>query len=147
MSVETDFEGAQAVEVPEGYVPIQSSAPFGKHNGPIFEKLDGELTWRGFRVLERHCNQGGIVHGGMLMTFADVVLGTAVWRRVEKPSLTIRMVVDFVAPARLGDWVEGTAELSRETKSLIFAEAELRVAGRVVLTSSGIFKIIEPRSR
>ena len=147
MGVGTGVDEIQGVEVPEGYAPIHSSAPFGKHNGPIFERLEGERVWRGFRVLERHCNQGGIVHGGMLMTFADVVLGTAVWRRGGRPTVTVRMVVDFVAPARLGDWVEGTADLSRETKSLIFAECELRVAGRQVLTSSGIFKTIAPRSR
>ena len=147
MGEETDVNEAPGVEAPEGYLPIQSSAPFGKHNGPIFEKVDGGRFRRGFRVLERHCNQGGIVHGGMLMTFADVVLGTAAWRRTGRPTVTVRMVVDFVAPAHLGDWVEGTAELSRETESLIFVEGELRANGRTILTSSGIFKTIEPRAR
>lgn len=128
------------LEVPSGYRQVPSSAPFGARNGPFFEKRDGERLWRGFRVLERHCNQGDIVHGGMLTTFADVVMGTAAWAGTGGPSVTVRMVVDFLAPARLGDWVEGSAELTRATKSLVFVDATLKVGRRTVLTASGVYK-------
>jgi uncharacterized protein (TIGR00369 family) len=133
-------------EVPEGYVPVQSSQPFGALVGPIFELPDADQVHRGFRVLERHCNRGGMAHGGMMMTVIDVILGTAVWRHTGRPALTVSMAVDFLAPARRGDWVEGTGRVVRETKSLTFVEGELSVASRKVLTASGVFKTLAPRA-
>ena len=87
MSVHDRPDAAEALEVPEGYQPIRSTQPFGTLVGPIFEKPGDEAVRRGFRVLERHCNQGGIAHGGMMMTFIDVILGTVVWRVTGRPAL------------------------------------------------------------
>ncbi len=147
MSVGDKPDAAEALEVPEGYQPIRSTQPFGTLVGPIFEKPGDEAVRRGFRVLERHCNQGGIAHGGMMMTFIDVILGTVVWRVTGRPALTVSMKVDFLAPARRGDWVEGTAEVVRATKSLSFVEGALSVAGRRVLTASAVFKTLARRAR
>jgi len=133
-------------DVPEGFVAIESSQPFGALVGPIFELPGGDQVRRGFRVLEHHCNRGGMAHGGMMMTFIDVILGTAVWRQTGRPALTVSMAVDFLAPARRGDWVEGTGRVVRETRSLTFVEGELSVAARRVLTASGVFKNLAPRA-
>ncbi len=140
MANERAGEEMPDIEVPEGYTAIESSAPFGKHNGPIFERRDDGGFSRAIRVLERHCNQGGVAHGGMLVTLVDVILGTTVWRLTGKPSVTVRMVVDFLGPVRLGDWVEGGATITRETRSLIFVEGELRTRDRIVLSATGIFR-------
>jgi acyl-coenzyme A thioesterase PaaI-like protein len=55
------------------------------------------------------------------------------------------MTSDFLGPARLGDWVEGTARVTRSTESLVFVEAEIRAGGHAVMTASGIFRRIRPR--
>ena len=41
-------------------------------------------------------------------------------RDFNKVTVTVRMLTDFLAPARPGDWVEGRASLTRETKSFYF---------------------------
>ena len=101
---------------------------------------------RAFRVVERHTNAAGIIHGGMLTTFADIVLAQAGLREVGGPIVTVRMVSEFVAAGKLGAWVEGTARVRRRTRTLVFVEGELAASGRVLLTASGVFKIIEPRA-
>ncbi len=143
----SESDETEPLDVPEGFQPIRSTQPFGKLVGPIFEKPGDEAVRRGFRVLERHCNQGGIAHGGMMMTFIDVILGTVVWRVTGRPALTVSIKVDFLAPARRGDWVEGTGRVVRETRSLSFVEGALSVAGRPVLTASAVFKTLAPRAR
>ena len=132
--------------VPEGFRAIEHSAPFGAHVGPFYEKdVEGAVV-RAFRVTERHTNAAGVVHGGMLTTFADIVLAQAGLREVGGPIVTVRMVSDFVAAGKLGAWIEGTARVQRRTRTLVFVGGELASAGRVLMTASGVFKIIEPRA-
>ncbi|MDX5366285.1 MAG: PaaI family thioesterase [Alphaproteobacteria bacterium] len=127
---------------PDGYVPSTSRGPYTTHNGPFYHKVTEEGFWHGVRVKKRHCNSRGITHGGMLMAFADGLLGTAVWRETQMVALTVRMNSDFLSSARPGDWLEGTARVTRATKSVAFCEAELFVGNRPVLKASGVFKIM-----
>lgn len=129
-------------EAPAGFRAMNHPSPFGRHNGPFFEKGEGEGYVRGFRVLERHCNRGGRLHGGMLTTFADMVLGSAATRATGTPNVTVRLIVDFITPARRGAWVEGQARIVRAGRSLVFVEGELRVGHRDIATASGMFKPI-----
>ncbi|MEE8295685.1 MAG: PaaI family thioesterase [Sphingomonadales bacterium] len=112
-------------EIPKGFEPIKSENPFGKAVGPIFEKKDGDGWVRGFRVGENHTNQGRIAHGGVLMTFADIVLARAVLDVAPLPFATVQMSCQFVAPALWGAWIEGRGKVTRRTRDLVFVSCEL----------------------
>ena len=45
---------------PAGFEPHLSRAGFSNHNGPFYQKLDGHDSYRGFYVLDRHCNSMGV---------------------------------------------------------------------------------------
>ena len=47
--------------------------------GPFLARRAGEGWEYGFLPEQRHLNIGGVVHGGMLMSFVDDVLGMTVW--------------------------------------------------------------------
>jgi acyl-coenzyme A thioesterase PaaI-like protein len=128
-----------------GYTAIRHSNPFGRMTGPFFEKDEEGGFVRAFRVDERHVNGLNVAHGGMLLTFADIVLGTAVFREIKTPAVTVRLVSDFVSPAQIGDWVEGRAVIDQRTRSLVFASGALTVGRRTVLTTSGVFHILAPK--
>ena len=127
---------------PEGYVLAQGRGPYTTHNGPIYRLDEGDTWKRGFRVLRRHCNSFGLVHGGWYMSFVDGVLAEAVHRASGAPSLTVRMTSDFLASARIGDWVEGTGRCTRVTRTLAFAEAELYSGGKRLFTASAVFALM-----
>lgn len=131
----------------DGFEPSQTRGPFTSHNGPLFHKVTDKGFWHGFRVLDRHANSHGIVHGGMLMTFADGLLATAVWRETGARAVTMRMGSDFVDMARPGDWVFGTARVTRAARSVAFTEAEVYVGKRVILTATGVFKLFRRDNR
>ncbi|WP_201240478.1 PaaI family thioesterase [Rhodothalassium salexigens] len=130
-----------AANPPPGFEPIQSSNPFGGRNGPIFERRTDEGWERGFRALAYHCNAGGVVHGGMLMTFADILLARAVLDVAPPPFATMRLVSDFAGPAPRGAWVSGTARCVRKTRSLVFVDGLIAADGAPALNVSGIFKL------
>lgn len=106
------------------------------------KQVDG--AWRyGFLAEERHANIGGVVHGGMLMTFVDDLLGRSIWYAVEKkPISTIQLNSRFVSPARPGDFVECKPEIQRVTRSVVFVRGELFVGERLVLSADGVWKIL-----
>ncbi len=97
----------------------------------------------GFVAEPRHANVGGVVHGGMLMTFMDDLLGASVWFAVkQRPVSTIQLNNRFISPARPGDFVTMMPKVERVTKSVVFVSGELRVGDRLVMSSDGVWKIL-----
>lgn len=135
-------EEIEAARAPEGFALSGNRGPFTTHNGPFFHQNfeDGAFV-HGFRATERHCNGLGIVHGGMLMAFADGVLATAVYAEARRRAVTLRMTSDFTHMARKGEWVEASARVTRMTRSIAFAEGEVKTGSNVVLKVTGIFKL------
>lgn len=130
---------------PQGFVPMTQTSPYGRLVGPVYEKTTSAGRVFGFRVNDKHVNLGGVAHGGMLATFADIVLGQFAARDFDKVTVTVRMVTDFLAPARPGDWVEGTANLTRQTKSFFFVDGVITCRSRNLLNASAIFKVVNRR--
>jgi uncharacterized protein (TIGR00369 family) len=117
--------------------------PFIANNGPLFGRLrDGRLQL-GFRVEARHTNPLNICHGGMLASFADMLLPCIALYQGDADRRflpTISLQIDFLAPAALGAWVQGEGEVLRRTRNMIFVQALVHAEGNTVLRVSGIFK-------
>ena len=94
---------------------------------------DGGLRM-GFRVKAKNCNGIGSAHGGVMMSFADYVATMVALSGVKENCATISCTTDFMGAALEGDWVEGTAEVMRRTKSLTFVRGELRVVDDCKMT-------------
>lgn len=110
--------------------------------GPIWVRQREGETRYGFVAELRHLNTGGVVHGGMLMTFADQALGMTSWAvNGNRPQVTVQLDVHFVSGAKLGEFVEARCRIVRQTRSLMFLAAELSVEERVVATASGVWKL------
>lgn len=132
---------------PAGFEESTNRGPFTTHNGPFFHKIneDGSFV-HAFRAAEQHCNGMGIVHGGLVTAFADGLMGTAVWRETQIVGLTIRLNADFLSIAKVGDWVEGTATVTRATRSVAFVDSNVMVGLRPILHATGVFKLM-PRHK
>lgn len=131
-------------DVPAGYRRVAfEGVTFNSANGPFYLKREGEEMVMGFRIEQRHCNPAGIVHGGMLMMFADMTagFGASFASGIDKFMPTVNMTFDFVASGNIGDWVEGHCKLLKTTRSLAFASVLLTTAGRPLLRASAIMKI------
>lgn len=125
---------------PEGFKPHVSSGGFSNHNGPFYQKIDGDNNYRGFYVLDRHTNGIGIAHGGALMTFTDALLGMTVFRKTRCAPLTVRLTTDFISSAKLGEWVEGKGVVIGMSETEVYVSAEIYVEDRIIMTAQGIFK-------
>lgn len=131
--------------IPPGFVAIPPMSGFGRAMGPWYEKPEGDKVTLGIRAEERHINRLGIIHGGMMMAFADTLLSEVGRRVTGRQSVTMRMTVDFISAAKLGDWIEGTGEVSRITRNLVFVQARIWRGKHTLMTASGVFSFIRPR--
>ena len=128
---------------PEGFFPVDIGGAFANRNGPLFGRWNGGRLQLGFRVGPLHVNPGGQCHGGMLSTFADILISTAAQYQADIPRQflpTIGLQVDFLAPAPLASWVEGEAEILKVTRKLVFSQGLVRADGQTVLRASGTFR-------
>lgn len=109
--------------------------------GPLWSRREPEGMAHGFLAEARHLNRGGIVHGGMLMTFADQALGFAsIEAAPGGRRATIQLDTHFVAAVREGDFVVARCRVVRRTRSVMFMTGTLSVGESVVATANGIWK-------
>jgi acyl-coenzyme A thioesterase PaaI-like protein len=80
----------------------------------------------------------------MLMTLADNAMAiTARDASGAKRHATIELNIQFIGAVRLGEFVEAHPEVARATRSLVFMQAKMFVGTRLVVTTNGIWKILE----
>jgi uncharacterized protein (TIGR00369 family) len=134
--------------IPAGFKPVVMTlgGSFVAANGPLYVSKQGDTVRLGLRIEERHCSGLGMCHGGLLATFADMLMPLAMYNEAELAAAprtipTVSMQLDFIAPVRMGDWLEGEGQVLKVTRSLVFVQALVRVEGNVVLRCSGVYKI------
>ena len=143
MTTVAEQMAAPAAEIPAGFAPLRAGGNFMAHNGPLYLRQDGAVTRFGLRVEARHVNPMGNLHGGMMASFCDMLLPLSVYQQGQMRHFlpTISLQIDYLAPSPLGCWLEGTAELLRATRSLVFAQGLVRADGTPCARVSGVFKI------
>jgi acyl-coenzyme A thioesterase 13 len=111
--------------------------------GPILERLENGGRIFAFRADARHANDRGVVHGGMLMTFADQAFGELVLDSVKRRlCATVQLNTHFIAAVQIGDLVEARGEIVRGTRSLVFMRGLLTIGERTVASIDGIWKVL-----
>ena len=131
-------------DAPEGFREAHIHGDFIAFNGPLYARLSSAGFALGFRVEQRHTNPMGICHGGMLATFADMLVPcSAMYEpgRERRFLPTISLQIDFLGPSPLGAWVQGEAQILRTTRNMVFGQGLVRADGAPALRFSGIFKL------
>ena len=143
---------ADHLAIPEGFRALNMGSGFMAINGPLYLRSvardAGLIVHIGFRVEARHANPMGNCHGGMLASFADMLLPLSIHRL--RPDVgrrflpTVNLQLDYLAPAPQGAWVQGEAQVLRVTRSMVFAQGLITADAQPAVRVSGIFKIGKP---
>jgi uncharacterized protein (TIGR00369 family) len=136
-----------APAIPPGYRRMDWFRGFGRQIGPLYERIedDGHYT-RAFLVCEHHTNGMMNCHGGMLMAFADTAFGHAVSMKArDRYWVTVRLLTDFISAAKLGDWVEGNAEVVGIVDDLYTVQGRIWCGARTIMSGTGVFKTLGKR--
>ena len=127
-------------DIPPGFEAYYHPGPFGELVGPYYHKdlPDGRFI-RAFRALEKHINQVGLVQGGMLCTFTDQLITTSLIRAGIE-AVTVNLNISFMSSVKLGEWVEGLSEITREGGRVVWARGVLTSGDKTVLTAQGLWQ-------
>jgi acyl-coenzyme A thioesterase PaaI-like protein len=119
----------------EGAMPAGIGMPWAKRS---------DDSWRyGLLTTVDHANPQGVLHGGILMTFADHVLGIFAWEAAGRvPSVTIQMNTHFLSSVKPGEFVELNGEVTRATRGLVFVRGVLSVGDRSIGAVDGIWRVL-----
>ncbi|MEM9782099.1 MAG: PaaI family thioesterase [Pseudomonadota bacterium] len=120
---------------------------FTPHIGPVEIARAGAAVWYARLTLDRrHINVGGVCHGGVLMTLADIAMGTATYEAGGgHPCATIQLDTHFIAAAKQGQVLWCRARQLRLVRGLSFMTAELAAGDRLVMRASGVWKQLDSR--
>lgn len=132
--------------IPPDFVPIDI-AGFAEANGPWFEKIENGRLIRGFMPEKRHANSLGIVHGGMLAAFLDSAMGLAVWRDLDRRAVTLKLSLDYLGPARIGDWLQAEGWVVGHDEHVAQVRGRLYGPRHDVLAGLGSFSLLTRNRR
>ncbi|MEG9861930.1 MAG: hotdog fold domain-containing protein [Parvularculales bacterium] len=134
-----------AEDAPDGFerVTWHGREGFSDIMGPFYQKEGGI---RGFRVATRHSNGRRDCHGGMLMAFADMAFGHIIGERYGRYWITVRLLTDFISPAKPGDWVQGKGEITSIHDDFVTVQGRLWCEERTIMTGTGVFKMLGRRT-
>jgi acyl-coenzyme A thioesterase PaaI-like protein len=133
----------------DGWRALPGAAMPGGLGVPWAKKLDGQ--WRyGLLTGPEHANPSGVLHGGVLMTFADHGLSFLAWEAAERaPCTTIQLNTHFLDAIRLDEFIELQGEVTRRTRGLVFVRGRIAARNgdevRDVGAVDGIWRILRPR--
>lgn len=132
----------EAALLAEGWEPLPT-VRYSAAVGPTYMKgAPGKRTvllLTDERVANDHM---GNVHGGALMTFADIALGVAASDAVGGPRIaTAQMQFQFVAGSKAGVRITCEPEIVRQTRQLIFTRGLFKVDDHVIGSADAIFKV------
>jgi uncharacterized protein (TIGR00369 family) len=131
-----------AAALPEGAEEIPFVG-YNHHIGPLYQLPDREGMHRFcFRVAGHHMNGVGAVHGGMLMSLADIAMSRAARIGTDASnSSTVSLSCDFVSPGKADEVIEARVRVTRRARTTVFLSADIVSGERVLLVASGIWKI------
>lgn len=132
------------MDIPPGFAPAGFSPGFLDHGGPYYlgPALAG-VRVVGLLIMAHHINYQDAAHGGVIATFADVALSHAI-HDAERPRLqpvTVTLTVNYLAAARLGDWLEARVQIDRLGGRTAYASGSIWRGAEPIATMSGVFAV------
>ncbi|MAW81611.1 MAG: thioesterase [Parvularcula sp.] len=136
----TDKDIAQH-EAPEGWALQSHRETFSGHAGPFYFRKEGAPAGVGFFSRSHHANMAGIVHGGALLTLADMALWDICRREIGVfKGVTVTLNAEFVGAGPVGAFIEATGEMVKSGRKMLFARGIVSAEGETLMSFSGTLK-------
>ncbi len=129
---------------PEGFAPHYRKSPLTDPWEPLFSRRVDDCLQIGLRVADAHTNSRGFAHGGLVSALADNAMGLSCGLDLEgaKGLLTVNLALDFLAVAKIGQWLQVEPSVVKRGRSLCFASALVTADGKPCARASATFQVV-----
>lgn len=118
-------------------------------NGPFFDHLRFDMKIKNnevvtiLKVEEYHLNSKNTVHGGVIATMLDNVIGDSIAIAVNCSVVTINLNINYVAPVKVDSLLTATGKIIQQGYRISMAEGIIEdEKGNLIAKGIGTFKII-----
>jgi acyl-coenzyme A thioesterase PaaI-like protein len=133
----------------DGWKPLPRAAlPSGL--GVPWARREGDHWLYGLLTTENHVNPNGVLHGGVLMAFADHGLSVLAWEAAERAlCTTIQLNTHFLDAVHPGAFIILRGNVTRRTGGMVFLRGIISAEGpgdpRDVVAVDGIWRVLRSR--
>jgi uncharacterized protein (TIGR00369 family) len=134
--------------IPQGFAPHTRHSPLTTPWQPLYARPDGHHVQLGLRVRDAHCNGRGFAHGGLISALADNAMGLSAVAAARAEgaaqlagAVTVSLVLDFMASASVGQWLEFRPVVLRHGRTLAFTECHVLADGQLAARASATFRL------
>lgn len=147
-------QGDREEELKTGGWRLLPTVRYSAALGPVWARVTDTGPEVGLDAQEHLGNDSfGIVHGGAIMTFADMALGFAVGNALRgrssfgeenaAPFVTAQLQVHFTSAGQVGSFILAKPEVVRLTSQMVFVRTLIEAEGRTIASADGIFKLLD----
>lgn len=136
--------------IPAGFSPHFRRSPLTDPWEPLFSRTGEACVTIALRVRTPHCNGKGFVHGGLISALADNAMGLSFLASLTREGSerarngsTVSLAIDFLASAKIGQWVEFVPRVLKVGKSLGFADCLVLADGVPVARGNASFRLYQ----
>ncbi|WP_169569307.1 PaaI family thioesterase [Sneathiella limimaris] len=133
--------------IPDGFSPHFRKSPLTDPWEPLYSRVLEDRVQMGLMASEAHTNSRGFVHGGLLATLADNVMGLSCHVALKDQSglVTVNLTTDFLSSGRIGQWILFDAHVAKTGKTLCFANCVITADDQIIARAQGIFSNVGSR--
>ncbi len=128
--------------IPRGFAPHFRRSGFTDPWEPLYSSTSDNAVIIGVRAGPAHVNSRGFVHGGLISALADNAMGLSCGLKLDGSGrlVTVSLAVDFLAMARVGQWLAFTTEFIKAGKTLCFAQCFVTAGDEVRARANATFR-------
>lgn len=134
----------ETVPIPAGFARHFRQSPLTDPWEPLYSRRTADAVILGLVADAAHTNSRGLVHGGLISALADNAMGLSCARRIgDRASLvTVNLTLDFLASARIGQWLEFDTVFAKTGSTLSFAQAIVTADGEPCARANAVFRMV-----
>ena len=136
-----------ATDTPEGFQPHFRRSPLTDPWEPLYSKRTDKAVIIGLRLAKPHTNGRGLIHGGLIAALADNAMGYSCAQRMGGAAslVTIGLAVDFIGPAKVGQWLAVESDVIRTGSTICFAQSLVKADDIVIARANATFRVVPKR--
>ena len=132
---------------PAGYRLYTRPSPLLDAWRPIWMRDTDDRVLLAVEARVVHCNSRGTVHGGFYAALADQAMGLTASARATAAGLSLRgllttsIAIDYVAPAKVGQWLVFDTYFAVGSKASFLTEIDITSDGKTVARGRASFRV------
>lgn len=143
------------MQLPDGFTRHFRTSRVTDPWEPIYSRVDDTGVCIGLIIADAHCNSRSFLHGGVIASLADNAMGLSFVQIARQASsevsqaisgaVTVNLSIDYVAAAKLGQWMQINPRVVRVGGSLGFVDAIVTADGNPIARANATFRLLQEK--